>query len=273
MTAGRSLDEPDPSRTCEKTGLRLVPTNVRKVFRIARPSYGPLNPPLRELNVASVGRWARWDVPAGRTIYTADREYIAYCELLAYVAPAVGLRSTRLNQVFVEEGDPDPRAVLDAIAAEWDQLFSIDPKKIVQGWRDARRLYTLQLPPSGWAVDIEHGDSVEALNRGLAQHLASKGIPRLDRSHLCGETRAITVDAARWVHAQVLDDGTLPHGICYPSKHANEGTCWAIWLRRVDDGAETDTEPTKLLAANHIEDAHHNPALKRAADTFGLVML
>ncbi len=40
---------------------------------------------------------------------------------------------------------------------------------------------------------VEHGDTVEALNRGLAQDSASRGIQRLDRSHLCGEDRSLTV--------------------------------------------------------------------------------
>lgn len=273
MTVGRRPEEFERSRQCAKTGLRLIPTHERQAVRIARPSYGPMNPPLREPAPSNVGSWGRWDVPNGRTIYAADSEDIAYRELLAYLAPAVGLRTT-LSQVFVEEDGPsDPRTVLEAIGSEWEDLFSISPTKIVQGWREGRRRYTLGLPDTGWAVLIEHGDSVEALNRGMAQDIAARGTKRLDRSHLCGETRSLTMAVAQWVRAQVLDDGSLAHGICYPSKHADEGTCWALWLRRVDDGADPTTEPTKVLATDTIAGAHHNPALKKAADALGLVML
>ncbi len=150
MSVRPRADDPGLSRQCEKTGLRLVPTRGHQVVRIARPSYGPMNPLLRGTGLSGAGSWARWDVPAGRTIYAADSEYIAYCELLAYVARAVGLRNTRLSQVFVEEeGASDPRTLLDAIASEWEQLFSIDPLKIVQGWRDGRRRYTLSPPDTG----------------------------------------------------------------------------------------------------------------------------
>lgn len=273
MTDSRDPDGLLTERTCEKTGLRLVRTRAEQVVRIARPSYGPLNPMLREPDPVKVEQWARWDVPAARTIYVARDEQTAYREVLAYVAPSVGVRNTRLSDVFTEDDEADPRSLLQAIAAEWENLWSIEPRKIVSAWRDARRVYRLTLPADGWTVLVEHQDSIDALNRGLAQDLSATGIARLTRSHLSGEDRNLTVAAAWWIRDQVLDDGSLPHGICFPSKHGSNGTCWAIWLRRVDDGADPSTEPTKMVDYQDIKDADHNPALKAASEALGLIML
>lgn len=244
------------------------------MVRIAKPSYGPLNPPLRP-EAPDVGAWGRWDIPNGRTIYAVDDVGIAYREVLAYLAPAVGVRNTKLADIFVEDEDAadDPRTLLTAITTEWEELWRIDPHKIVRGWRDARRLYVLTPPETGWIVDIEHQESIDALNLGLAQVLAKAGLSRLTCAHLLGEDRRLTVLAASWVHRQVLDDGSLPHGINFSSKHGSNGVCWAIWLRRIDDGHDASRELTKVKDQQLIEDVGRNPDLKAAADAFGLTIL
>lgn len=272
MTTGRS---PHVTRQCGQTGLRLVPTAGRHTSRIAKPSFGPLNPPLREAGTRSVDSWARWDTPAGRTIYVADSEETSYRELLAYLAPSVGVRNTKLSDVFTEEEEAkeDARSLLEAITQDWDSLWWTTPHKIVQGWRDARRLYTLALPQQGWVVDVEHQDSVDALNRGLAQQLASMGMPRLTCGHLRGEDRRHTTLAAEWIRSQILDDGTYPHGITFPSKHGSNRTCWAIWLHRIDDGHAPEKEPTKVIDQEPIAAPTQNLALKATADAFGLTIL
>lgn len=122
----------------------------------------------------------------------------------------------------------------------------------------------------GWFVDIEHADSVQALNRGLARWLAGEGRPRLTRSQLCGEERVVTTTVAQWVHRQTLDDGNRPHGIYYPSKHGMDAGCWAIWLRQIDDGADPSREPTTVLVSSAIKPPDRNPELKLAAETLNL---
>lgn len=191
--------------------------------------------------------------------------------MLACLAPAEGLSSTKMMDVF--PGDASHGTVLDAIAAEWDDLWKIRPHKLVQGWREARNIYTLALPQTGWTVDIEHQDSVDALNRGLGQHLAADKLARLTRGQLTGEDRRLTVLVARWVHDLVLDDGSLPHGITLPSKHGSNGVCWAIWLRRVDDGRAPSAEPTRVTAEQPILPPNENPPLHAAAEAFGLTVL
>lgn len=121
-------------------------------------------------------------------------------------------------------------------------------------------------------IDIEHQDSLDALNRALAQVLAKVGLSRLTRGHLLGEERRLTVLAASWIHSRILDDGSLPHGINFSSKHGSNGACWAIWLRRIDDGHEASKEPTKNVGTQAIQCADQNPDLKAAAAAFGLTI-
>lgn len=260
-------------RTCGSTGLRLVPVLSQSIYRIAKPSYGPLNPPLRKENPSDVGDWGRWDVLGGRTIYAVDTPEIAYREVLAYVTPSDGVRDTKLSSVFEDSmAQDDPRTLLAAITQEWEVVCRFEPLKIPRAWRDQRQLYVLAAPQTGWMVDIEHQDSLDALNRGLAQMLAKAGLSRLTRGHLLGEERRLTVLAASWVHDRVLDDGSLPHGINFSSKHGSNGACWAIWLRRVDDGHEATKEPTKHVSTWQIKAPDQNPALKAAAEAFGLTV-
>jgi hypothetical protein len=91
--------EPQP-RTCEATGLRLVPAGLQRVYRIQKPSWGPLNPPVRAGDLTTVGDWGRWDVAGHRTVYAASPRRYAYQEVLAYLTPARSLQQTGMNEVF-----------------------------------------------------------------------------------------------------------------------------------------------------------------------------
>src|SRR5699024_7506193 len=65
----------------------------------------------------------------------------------------------------------------------------------------------------------------------------------LTLAHLTGEDRALTTAIATALRDEVtLDDGTLPLGIRFLSKHGHPaqgtGTCWAYWMRYVDRGLD-----------------------------------
>ncbi len=122
---------------CARTGLWLVPSAAQEGVRVAKPSYGALNPPFRHVHGSDVAAWGRFDTYEGRTVYVGDCARTTYCETLAYVAPAVGRLPKKLSDVFDDVDGSDPRGLYDAIAAEWDQLFSMTPEKIVAGWRNA----------------------------------------------------------------------------------------------------------------------------------------
>jgi hypothetical protein len=68
---------------CENTGLALLPAGGQSVCRLAKPSYGVLNPPARGVS-SSEDRagWNRFDLPGEQTIYCASSDEGAYGELL-----------------------------------------------------------------------------------------------------------------------------------------------------------------------------------------------
>jgi hypothetical protein len=71
---------------------------------------------------------------------------------------------------------------------------------------------------------------------------------------------------------QTLDDGSLPHGVCYGSKHGDDLKCWAIWLRAMDDGKPESSEPTRAGQGFSIEKCERNEPLRTIARLFGLTV-
>lgn len=143
--------------------------------------------------------------------------------------------------------------------------------KIPAGWRLQRLLYRLQLPPSGWFVNIEASRSVATIWENIGSDLMALGLNEpLTVGHLRGENRKITTKVAEWIWHQRLSDGSLPHGIRYGSKHGNDLSCWAVWLRIVDAGGELCDEPTKADDGVEIKSPEHNRPLADVADMFGL---
>ena len=49
----------------------------------------------------------------------------------------------------------------------------------------------------------------------------------------------------------MLDDGSLPLGIVFPSKTAY-GRCWAWWNRRADDNFNPDDNDPKLIRSLNV---------------------
>ena len=260
-----------PGQTCPVTGLRIVPTNQRLVYRLAKVSYEPLSPPERDSGPTPVTEWNRWDTPGGRTVYGADSPEACYLEALAAQAPAPTLDS----QTGLPDNPDGPSAtasLLTQIRQDWDGEFHFAPGCVPQAWRDERRLYRLWLPPTGWAVDVEHEDSLAAINRALAHRVFAVGGNRIDRGHLLGSDREVTVLIARWLRSLVLDDGTFPHRIAYGSKHGEDQRCWAIWMRELDDGKPLSSEPTTRDNGHLIERPEKNPPLHSAASRLGLTV-
>lgn len=258
-------------RTCSSTGLRLLPAGGRVAYRVAKPSYGPLNPVLR--NGGDVDTWGRYDVADHRTIYASDCRRAALFEVLAPLAPSLGLQSTLLSDCFVDFPPSDPRALLDAIVCEYDQLFQESPLVLVSGWREARSIYRLTLPEDGWLVDVEHEQSLSALNHHLRLKMPTFEVSRLTRGALAGENRPITTAVSRWVWNQTLDDGTRPHGLYYPSKHGRDWGCFAIWLRELDASPAGGSEQTKAVAEEEIRPVTEDPDLAAVQEPLRLRIL
>lgn len=79
--------------------------------------------------------------------------------------------------------------------------------------------------------------------------------------------REVTTLLASWVRDQILDDGSYPMGIRFPSKHGavgqGNGYCWAFWLRRVDIGLTDDPVTTDAGTQIHEHDPAYTYALER----------
>lgn len=229
---------PPQSRICSRTGLALTAGPVQS-FRIARESFGPLNPPVRT-TPADVTTWSRYDTP-GRTIYTSGERVTAFMEMLAPYRTNVADERRALQSVATGLGislDTLWNSVLD----DWNAQGVMHPLWLPWVFRDGREISTLHFP-SGWWIDINATETINALpdifesvNPGTRAEAESLTI-----SDLTGEDRHLTTLIASILRENVqLDDATLPLGIEFTSKHGHpsgqSGTCWAYWMRSVDAG-------------------------------------
>lgn len=261
-------------RICGKTGLALVRATGQTATRIAKFSHGPMNPLVRN-GGEDPGGWGRYDVAGHRTIYAASPSEGAYAESLAVLRPAPSL-ATKISDLFDDDAPDGNQSLEELVRDDWDNQFHTVPGFLPAGWRQERLEYQLTLPGDGWIVGIEHGDSIAAISRAIGGPLSAT----IGRHHhltvgdLRGENRQTTTSIARWIHAQVLDDGSLPHGIVYGSKHGSNWSCWAIWLRIVDDGDDPSTdvqrEPTRAAPGSRILSCDQNDSLRTIVDLFGL---
>lgn len=103
----------DPSHVCKLTGLRIVASRGQSVYRVARRSFGPLNPPVR--TGGSALDWSRWDTP-GRTVYGGSTEKCAFMEVLAYVSPDPP--AINLEDLFDDVDDTDAKTLAEQIRGE-----------------------------------------------------------------------------------------------------------------------------------------------------------
>jgi hypothetical protein len=120
-------------------------------------------------------------------------------------------------------------------------------------------------PEEGWWVDIEHPDSIGAIEKSLTDLLKTQKIAQLDTSHLRSPNRHLTTAIAQWTREQVLFDGSEALGVIFGSRHG-EYLNWAGWLRRKDQNQGTDNY--RQVQSNRIPFNHS--ALLRVANRYGL---
>jgi RES domain-containing protein len=263
----------DQSRTCDITGLRLVPADERAVTRIAKSSYGPLNPVLRRGGSGGRLSWGRYDVAGHRTIYAADPIEGAYAESVAAQRLAQSISALTVGELFTENTGRDGlQQIHDLIQQEWAERNHMRLRNISASWREERLEYPLHLPQQGWFVDIEAPESISAIMKAMAGVVVASGREQLTIGDLRSTDRKLTTEIAAWIYGRILDDGSLPHGITYRSKHGNDWHCWATWLRAVDDGKPLESEPTKAEAGRDISPVAQNPCLERVARLFDVTI-
>jgi len=238
-----SLDQ----RICTRTGLALVAGPV-SALRIARESYGPLNPVPRPPGEEPQA-WSRYDT-SGRTIYACADRVTAYMELLAPYRTDVNAERRAL-QAIADAMRKDLDALWRDIVAEWDEAGTMKASWLPRSFREGRKFYTLNFP-AGWWIDITTTETIAALE-GLLPHAwpTAEGLLEgpLALAHLTCDDRVLTTAIATALRDEVtLDDGTLPLGVRFLSKHGHlaqgAGTCWAYWMRYVDGGLDEPATKT-----------------------------
>ncbi|MBF6329193.1 RES domain-containing protein [Nocardia transvalensis] len=253
-------------RICSKTGLALVPSANRTVYRLAKPSYGPLNPLPRELSGrVSRDTWNRYDVAGQQTVYAASTEEGAYGELLAPLKPKLPQPA---SIYFDDVGEHDELESL--IRQEWTHADYRPPREVDLMWLSEYRLYRLRLPTMGWFIDIEASSSLSAIARYAPADLPDRGITEVSVAELRSADRHLTTAVAASLWPITLDDASLAHGIMYGSRHGSDWSCWAIWLRRTELAPGTSQLIATADTGTEVSPPSINPPLATILTTYGL---
>ncbi|MBF6330460.1 RES domain-containing protein [Nocardia transvalensis] len=263
----RDIRRPGAPRTCSKTGFALVPSAGREVYRLSKPSYGPLNPLLRGVSSSeSRDAWNRYDVAGQRTVYAASTEQGAYGELLAPLKPKLPASAAIYFDDVASDDDLE-----SLIREEWQSAGHRAPREVDLMWLSEYRLYRLTLPARGWFIDIEAATSLSAITRYAPPSLIERGIREVSVAELRGSDRELTTAIATSVWPLTLDDTSLAHGIMYGSRHGSDWNCWAVWLRRTKrDRAARGLITTADRGIEVLQPAL-NPALDAILTTYGLI--
>jgi hypothetical protein len=255
---------PAEGRTCAKTGLRLIPVDEAVGFHVAKRTYAQPSAPWRSADVHRQ-EWGRFDT-LGRTYYLAETAECAFAEVLASLrrrngsgdplAPIAAALSLTLEETVA------------AIAEEWEEADFRGVGALPSTWYRLRRMYLGRIVDGGWLVDIEHPDTIAALqgpaDGDIARFLANQGIPALTTAVLRSENRRVTTMLAELVRDAELDDGTNPRGIHFGSKHGGSW-CRAIWLPYY----EATPPGIEISAADDI--APDDTAMRTVAGRYGLI--
>ena len=226
-------------RICSRTGLALV-ASPDSALRIARESYGPVDPVPRPVE-ESPQAWSRFDT-VERTINACADRVTASMELLAPYRTEVNAQRRALQPIADAMGK-DLDALWHDIVTDWDEAGTMKASWLPRAFREGRKLYTLGFP-MGWWIDITATETLTALDDLVPHPWPTAEGPleeQLTLAHLTGDDRVLTTAIAGALRDEVtLDDGSLPLGIRFLSKHGHPsqgtGTCWACWMRHVDRG-------------------------------------
>lgn len=250
------------SGICSKTGLAYVNGPVLG-YRLAKTSYGPINPLERPDGVADRVKWSRFDTP-GSTVDLAGDAATAYAETLAMARTSRQYRDA-ISYVADFFGISREKAQ-EQVNDDWAANNNMVPGWLPRTWRDSRLLYVLQVEePVRW-VDLTAAETIAALNIHLGAELErSSGVQEITLGTVAGDNRQATTLIAEWIREQVLDDGSYAAGVQAHSKYGG-GLCWAYWLRRRDDGLGDDAVSVVDESAIEITD----PDLQRVLTRYGI---
>lgn len=252
---------------CSSTGLNLVPSVGQRIFRVAKTTFGALNPPPRVRGGIPVQEWSRWDT-LGRTIYGASSAAGGFVEVLEYIRPDPP--ATALSELFDDVGPEDAATFADQVARELPAHGGMMYRSIPKDWRQTRSLYELALPDGGWFVDVTGAESVSVITRELGPTLLAQcGIGQLTVSELTSsaeEFKELTTVSRPGFEAWSSRMGSVRTGSSIRRKWGSTLDNWAMWLRRADDG--TGVDPVTLVETSDI--GRHTKPFVEAAKLRGM---
>lgn len=209
--------------------------------------------------------WGRYDT-IGKTYYLAESPECAYAEVLAQFKRANGARDP-LEPVAKALG-LSLEETMRSISQDWGESDFRNLGAVPLRWRASRLLYEARLSGGGWLVDVQHPDSIAALERAqdgdVAQFLARQGIASLNVSALTSDNRTVTTMLAEIMRDAQLDDGSTPRGVHFGSKHGG-AWCRAVWL------PYADASPTGIEITNSASIELDDPAFQQVARRFSLL--
>lgn len=224
------------SHTCSLTQLEILPAQGEIAFRVAKDRHGAIS--VKENAVVGpypVGtelpegdKRGRYDT-IGSTVYLADSRRCAYAEVLS------GFRLERAAMAKVAKVlDRDVDDYIQSIKDEATENGVDLPWAISVDWQMERSIYEIRLPRDGWWVQIDHANTLRALEtlvpslEGMTEKLRF-----LTSGSITNEDRDLTTLIAHHLRGLTLEDGSELLGINFPSKTL-QGRCWAYWDRRAD---------------------------------------
>jgi hypothetical protein len=241
----------DPNeRTCAATGYRLVAAQGELAYRVALDRYVNSSGILGVLVNEFVGwlppgepeRRGRYDT-VGRTVYLGRTVDVAMAEVLMAFRMSRTALAVDAAAIEPEPGEKEVTVdeFIDQVTKEALENGRDTPWAISADWQMDRSLFHVRMPLEGWWVRLDHSDTIDALSDALLDSVrpyAALDDPTarvLTLGDVAGQDRGLTTWIAQLVRDAVLDDGSLPLGIDYPSK-TGAGRCLAYWPRRLDDG-------------------------------------
>ncbi|WP_314148562.1 hypothetical protein [uncultured Leifsonia sp.] len=243
--------------------MRLIPVDDAVGFHVAKRTYAQPSAPFRSPDVHRQ-EWGRFDT-LGRTYYLAETAECAFAEVLAPLRRKNGSEDP-LSPIAASL-DLTIEETVAAIAEEWAETDFRGVGALPSTWHERRRLYRARIVDGGWLVDIEHPDTIAALQGSAdsvaARFLANQGIPSLTTAVLRSDNRLVTTMLSELVRDAELDDGESPRGIHFGSKHGGSW-CRAVWLPY----HEVARPGVEITAAEDI--ASSDPAMRAVARRLGL---
>ncbi|WP_066138016.1 hypothetical protein [Glutamicibacter mysorens] len=121
-----------------------------------------------------------------------------------------------------------------------------------RNWCEGRRLYELASKEDLVWFDLSSAHSLEYIDRNFGPEISkSCDVNAVDLFHLFGANRKLTTLISTSLRNLRLHDVSFADGIRFTSRHG-VGMCWALSMRRTDDGLDSDlvvaTEGQQILA-------------------------